>query len=345
MIDICVVGGGPTGLSAAIMASQAGFSVCLFEPKEGVIDKACGEGVMPTAIEILDEMGVKPEYSHFFTGIRYLDDKNSVEGVFKEGAGRGIRRLALHEALLKRVKELPIEVIPTRVQNITEHPEHIDIEDISARFVLVADGLHSSIRRKLGLELPPKRRARMGVRRHFQIKPWSSYVEVYWGENCECYVTPVSETQVGVAIIYYQDHAPKGADKFEQLLKLFPRLAEKIQSAPHSSHSRGAGPFEQRLSSPQKGRIMFVGDSSGYLDPITGEGIRLGLVSAQKAVALIQSNDWRQYHREHWKLLRKYWFLTDGLLRLRQVPFLRRAMIPVLKFFPKIFSWIVSNLG
>lgn len=345
MVDICIIGGGPTGLSAAIMAVQAGYSVCLFEPKKGVIDKACGEGLMPTAIQILEGLGVYPEYSHPFIGIRYFDGENFVDGEFKQGAGRGIRRLALHQALLKRVQELPIQRIERRATQIIEHQEYLEVEDISARFVLVADGINSSIRRKLGLELPPKRRKRMGVRRHFNIKPWSNHVEVYWGEHAECYVTPVSKDQVGIAITYYQDHAPKGANKFEQFLEQFPALKAKVKDAPYTSHSRGAGPFEQRLSSPQKGRIMLIGDASGYLDPITGEGIRLGFGAAEKAIELIQSGKWEQYHKEHWKLLRKYWILTDGLLRLRQIPFLRKLMIPFLRFFPRLFSIIVSNLG
>ena len=345
MVDICVVGGGPTGLAAAIMAKLAGFSVCLFEPKEGIIDKACGEGLMPTAIAILEDIGVYPEYSHSFVGIRYLNQKKFVDGEFQEGPGRGVRRLALHEALLRRVQELDIECIPQRVSRLEAQDDHVIVADRKARFVFVADGLQSSLRKKLGLELPRKRRKRMGVRRHFQIKPWSPYVEVYWGDQAECYVTPVADDQVGVAILYYQDHAPKGANKFEQFLAQFPELEEKVRAATHASHARGAGPFEQRLSSPQKGRIMLIGDAAGYLDPITGEGIRLGLGAAEKALELIQSGKWDQYHKEHWKLLRKYWILTDGLLRLRQVFFLRKLMVPFLRFFPGLFSRIVSNLG
>lgn len=343
--DICIIGGGPTGLSAAIMASQRGYSVCIFEPKEAVIDKACGEGLMPTAIKTLEEMKVFPEYSHPFIGIRYFDGENFVDGEFKQGAGQGIRRIALHQALLDRLQELPVARIHQRVTKLIEHQNHIEVEDISAQFVLVADGINSSIRKKLGLELPPKRRKRMGVRRHFQIKPWSDYVEVYWGEHAECYVTPVAEDQIGIAVTYYQDHAPKGGNKFEQFMEQFPALQAKIKDIPYSSHSRGAGPFEQRLSSPQKGRIMLIGDASGYLDPITGEGIRLGFGAAEKALDLIQSGKWTQYHKEHWKLIRKYWILTDSLLRLRQISFLRKLMVPFLQFFPKLFGRIVSDLG
>ena len=68
MNDILVVGGGPVGLSAAIMAAQAGFSVSILEQREGCIDKACGEGLMPAAVEQLQQMGVQIQQSYAFHG-------------------------------------------------------------------------------------------------------------------------------------------------------------------------------------------------------------------------------------------------------------------------------------
>ena len=58
MRDLIVVGGGPAGLSAAIMAAQKGLSPLVIEQKKGTIDKACGEGLMPAAIDVLKELEV-----------------------------------------------------------------------------------------------------------------------------------------------------------------------------------------------------------------------------------------------------------------------------------------------
>ena len=58
VIDVAIVGGGPAGLSAAILAKQSGLDVVVFEAQSGTIDKACGEGLMPPALVSLEQMGV-----------------------------------------------------------------------------------------------------------------------------------------------------------------------------------------------------------------------------------------------------------------------------------------------
>ena len=72
VIDVLVVGGGPAGLATAIRCAQAGLSVTVAEPRTGPIDKACGEGLMPSAVTRLAALGVRPA-GHLLRGIRYLD--------------------------------------------------------------------------------------------------------------------------------------------------------------------------------------------------------------------------------------------------------------------------------
>ncbi|MBV8200576.1 MAG: NAD(P)/FAD-dependent oxidoreductase [Acidobacteria bacterium] len=75
-------------------------------------------------------------------------------------------------------------------------------EIVAARWVIGADGLRSQVRRWAGLEGPPARHRRFGVRRHFACRPWSDMVEVHWGPRCEAYVTPVGPEEVGVAMLW-----------------------------------------------------------------------------------------------------------------------------------------------
>jgi len=344
MRDLIVVGGGPSGLSAAIMAAQKGLSTLVIEQKQGTIDKACGEGLMPAAIDTLNDMGVELAQSHEFLGIRYIQDRNMAEGKFRRGKGLGVRRLVLHQALHNRAKELGVEFQHQRAQNISQTADHVRVDDHHAKYLFAADGLYSPIRKKLGLEAPAKRRPRLGIRRHYPIKPWSSFVEVYWSEHAEAYVTPVSDSLIGVAILYYKEHAPPHQDKYQTLLSLFPTLKERLNCDPCTT-LRGSGPFERRTTTPVQNRILLVGDSAGYLDPLTGEGIRMGLDSAHAAVQCIRHDQPQRYHREWKSVTRRYWWMTGGLLQLREIPMLRKIMIPTLKRSPWLFGCIISALA
>ena len=353
--DIGIIGGGPAGLCAAIFARLRGLSVIIFEPKAETIDKACGEGLMPSVVEEFKEMGVVIPESYPFKGIRYInqqgaqkEDPNTwANGHFKSGDGWGVRRLTLHKALSSRAQELGTVWHQTRVQKVNQLDNIVQIEGINVRYCIAADGLHSPTRKKLGLGKPSKLPKRIGIRQHFELSPWSPYVEVYWSEFGECYITPVSDTQVGVAILAYADNLPNNPDegKFDALLEWFPVVKEKIQSAKPLSSVRGAGGFEQRLKTPRQGRILFVGDAAGYLDPITGEGIRLGLLSAKSAIDCIERETPQAYPMQHRAILAPYWILTGGLLWLRRFSLGRRIMVPFLQRVPFAFGRIVSALG
>ena len=196
---------------------------------------------------------------------------------FRRGSGRGVRRTVLHGALLDAAASAGVRICRAEVGR-DQPGRHVGASGHwRARYLAAADGLHSPIRRSLGLERPSPGARRWGIRRHVQIAPWSDYVEVHWAAGAEAYVTPIADDCVGVALL----KSRRGG--FDTHLEEFPALRDRIGGRPHEP-DRAAGPLRQRVSGRTAGRIMLVGDAAGYIDALTGEGLGLAFGAAELLV-------------------------------------------------------------
>lgn len=353
MIDLLVVGGGPVGLAAAIEARGAGLSATIVEPRAAPIDKACGEGLMPGAVEALARLGVDPP-GHALAGIGYRDGSRRVDHWFRSGPGRGVRRTGLQAALAERAGELGVDLLTGRVVGLDQDADSVTAQlaepgslgasaGIRARWVLGADGLHSTVRELTGLAAPSGGARRFGLRRHFAIAPWSDLVEVHWTQvpqtgPAEVYVTPVAADEVGIAVL-----GPRHSD-YDSVVLSVRHLAERLDGVAATTGLRGAGPLRQRTSARTRGRVLLVGDASGYVDAITGEGIRVGLAQARAAIECIVAGDPARYESAWRRATRDYRMLTSALVALGGSP-LRRAIVPAARALPGVYGAIVERLA
>lgn len=347
MTDVLIIGGGPIGLAAAIDATLAGTSATVIEPRTGPIDKACGEGLMPGALAALHRLGVDPD-GHPIAGISYQKPGREAVHRFRGDPGRGVRRTTLHAALAERATELGVEIREGKVSELRQAETSVtatltDGGELSANWLLGCDGLHSTVRELVGLGIAADlaragRTRRFGIRRHFAIEPWSDFVEVHWAHDAEVYLTPVSEHELGIAVLGTQH------TDFDTVVRSIPALAERLATAEPSSSLRGAGPFRQRTTARTRGRVMLVGDASGYVDAITGEGIRVGLAQAHAAVTAIAAGDAHRYERAWKRETRDFRVLTSGLVALGASP-LRSAIVPLAKGLPGFYGNIVERLA
>ena len=338
MIDLVVVGGGPVGLMTAIHAQLGGLDVTVVESRRGPIDKACGEGLMPDALSRLHAVGVDPVGQDFY-GIRYIAKDKVAQARFRSGPGRGVRRVTLHAALLERAHELGVVFRTERVDSIVQGSDWIDVGGLRSRYLVGADGLHSSVRRILGLGEVVAGGQRFGIRQHFGITPWSDLVEVYWLDDSEIYVTPVSSESVGVAVL------GRSVLNLDSAIARVPELAARLESVPRVSELRGAGPLLQKVSTRSNGRTLLVGDASGYIDALTGEGLRLGFAEAQAAVEAILAGEPERYERDWQKVTRSYRLMTGGLLWASSRRGLRPLIVPAAHALPRVFNRIVDSLA
>jgi flavin-dependent dehydrogenase len=343
MLDLLIVGGGPAGLATAIHAARAGLDVAVAEPRPTPVDKACGEGLMPGAVRALAELGIAPP-GQPLRGIRYVDAVDDVrtraEARFRHGPGLGVRRTDLHAALARRAAELGVPVHPVKVdaRTVRQDARSVSAAGLTARYLVAADGLHSPVRRHLGLDLPDPRPPRYGLRGHFTVPPWTDHVEVHWSARAEAYVTPLGPQLLGVAILTGR-RAP-----FDVQLAGFPSLAARLPVRACTA-VRGAGPLRQRVRVRVAGRVLLVGDAAGYIDALTGEGISLALAGAAQLVRCVRADRPGSYEHAWRRASRRHRLLTDALVRLRARPRLTHLIVPTAARLPSLFAGLVNGLA
>ncbi|RZU40260.1 NAD(P)/FAD-dependent oxidoreductase [Edaphobacter modestus] len=338
--DVFVCGGGPAGLAAAIAARRQGLDVMVADCFKPRIDKACGEGLMPDGLAALAALGVTPteEETGTFHGIRFVEDGRSVEARFPEGVGRGIRRTVLHDLLHQNAMELGVKFRwSTQVLNVRDGVVRAGSEEIRTNWLVGADGIRSRVREWSGLGGGRRLSRRIGLRQHFKIRPWGEFMEIYWCNGGQAYMTPTGKDEVCVVVV-----ASHRVRSVREALASFPELASRLKGAEPVSTERGAlteGHLYDRVTA---GHTALIGDASGSVDAISGQGLALSFLQAEALGIALKSGDLRFYEAAHRRIRRVPLFMSRTMLLMDRFGPLRRWTQGAFEKNPRIFEQMLS---
>lgn len=338
--EVLILGGGPAGLAAGIALRQRGLDVTVVDALAPPIDKACGEGLMPGALAALERLGVKMGASDGmpFAGIRFCDENRSVEARFPKGAGLGVRRLQLHSRLVERAEACGVTLLwNTRCQLLGARRALVDGAEMSFRYLVGADGQSSTVRKWAGMSACRKEELRYGLRQHYRVAPWSELVEVHWAERGQAYVTPVAEDCVCVAFVGRDPHR-----EVREWMEDFPTLAERVADAPVASTQRGAVSATRVLREVERGTVALVGDASGSVDAVTGEGMASCFLQAEALADAVVAGNLEMYARAHRKIGRLPQRMSTLLLLMDRFPSLEARALEVFASRPEFFRELLA---
>lgn len=366
--EVLVVGGGPGGSAVALQLARRGHHVVVLDSATFPREKVCGEGLMPVGVAELERLGVRLDIdAQRFTGIGYRVGRARAVGRFPRGHhGLGLRRYRLDAALAKLCTSAGVERHHgTRVRSVGGLPGAMWVEADRrwrARAVIGADGMHSVVRKSLGLQRARRGRVRYGVRGHYRLAPGVEQievVEVLAERSFEVYLTPTGEREVNVALLLERNATrslkgdlPAG---FRALVDEVEAIRPLLQGAEVVSEPRLCGPLRQESTDVVADGAMLVGDAAGFLDGITGEGMSLTLLSA-KLAAEVLSEGLRASHLHRFDLRpyarRRRWaganltLLTEIVLAGIRNRHLAKRVVRGLAKHPDVFERVLAvNAG
>ena len=322
--EVLVIGGGPAGLASAIALRQQGMEVVVADGAKPPIDKACGEGLMPQTLQSLGELGVElpPALGKRIQGLRFVDGRTSVAANFPAKTGLGIRRTVLHQKLVERARELGASFLwNTPVTGLCSGGAIVGGRKMKAAWIVGGDGIRSRVRRWAGLESGSHRMVRVAHQQHYRARPWTDFVEIHWCKKMQLYVTPISDEEICLVLT-----SRESGIRFEDALLECPELAEKLKSAEQGGVHRGAITATYTLDRVSRENVALIGDASGGIDAITGEGLNLCFRQALALASALKAGALESYTMAHRQLARRPLLLSRALLFLDRNPRLRKRI-------------------
>ncbi len=366
--EVIVVGAGPAGTATALHLANRGHDVLLLDRASFPRDKACGEGLMPHGVEALGRLGITPDGARFH-GVAYHAAGRAAEGRFPGGHhGIGVARHTFDAGLVAVASHHPRIRVRTgvRATGLCGRPGAMVVTTarggaFRSRTVVGADGLGSPVRAWAGLALPPASDRRYGVRVHLAVPAERSrgVVEVHLTPHAELYVTPLGPAsrpgwaRLNVAVLLDHDEVRTLRGDMlagmRNIIEGTPSLglgAMEVLGEP-----KAWGPLRRKPSCVVGDGVVLVGDAAGFVDAITGEGMSVGLASAEIAADVLSSamqrnrldrQALRPYAMRRRRMARHLTWLTETVLFGLRRPWLAAHVIANLEREPAIFERLLG---
>jgi flavin-dependent dehydrogenase len=319
MHDVVICGAGPAGSLAALILARAGARVLLLDRARFPRDKLCGDTVNPGAASLLRR--------HHLDHV--LDGALPIDGMIITGAsglrvvgryGRGVHGCAImrrdldarlaaasvaagahvefgvlvHEALVDRSRHTP------RVHGLVATANGRPLQ-IHARVVIAADGRYSRVARGLELSGHPAAPRRWAVGGYFeQVGGLISCGEMHIRANRYIGVAPVPGGLANACVVT-ADRRALGQPHalLLDVLRTDPAVVDRFAAARLVAPPVCIGPLAVECATPGLDGLLLVGDAAGFIDPMTGDGLRFAFRGAELAAAAALGaleHGWRGAH-------------------------------------------------
>jgi flavin-dependent dehydrogenase len=288
--DLIVIGAGPGGSAAAILAARSGARVLLLERGTFPRHKVCGEFVSAESLDLLSNLLGSAAKALVIPAIRIDRTRLFLDGQVVESAiepaAASIARFELDAALWQAAASSGVaardRVTVSRMAREGGFRVSSSSGDFAARAVVDASGRWSN----LSSREPAAGPKWLGMKAHFRETNPSPSVDLYFFDGGYCGVQPVnladddnSGHRINACAMVRADRATE----FSQIFYLHPELKERSRGWAPLMDTVSTSPLIFRKPTPVRDGLFLVGDAAGFVDPFAGDGISLALRSGALA--------------------------------------------------------------
>lgn len=300
-IEVAVVGGGPSGLVAALMLSSAGIDTILIAPRPAAPDRRT-TALLGGSVEILEAIGVWPslaERAAPLERLRLVDATRRLlrapETIFSAAElglpafGYNIANVHLHDALRAAVSAArAISVHEESAVTIEPDAAGITLRLESgamarARLVIAADGRNSICRRAAGIEVETRElpQTALALNLHHR-RPHGNTSTEFHTESGPFTLVPLPGNRSSLVCVVEPDEADALMALDDAALSLeIEHRAHSILGRMEVEDTRAAFPLGFSIAQKFAARrVVLVGEAGHVLPPIGAQGLNLGIRDA-----------------------------------------------------------------
>jgi flavin-dependent dehydrogenase len=299
MFDVVIAGAGPAGSIAALVLARAGARVLLIDRARFPRDKLCGDTLNPGALAILHRLGAGQIADAGLPVGGMIVTGSAVQVVGRYGAGvsgRAVSRAVLDAALVHAASAAGAELeegVLVRdairdadaVRGVTIAGRERGAVRVAARVTIAADGAASRLARGLGLAHHAARPRRWAVGAYFSgVSGTSDLGEMHIRSGWYIGVAALPSGLTNVCVVTADREMLKRPNELiAETVRADAMLAERFAGARQVISARCLGPLAVDARACGMPGLLLAGDAAGFIDPMTGDGLRFAMRGAELA--------------------------------------------------------------
>jgi flavin-dependent dehydrogenase len=374
MVEVIIAGGGPAGAVAATLLARAGVRVLLLDRARFPRDKLCGDTLNPGAVHLLTRLGLAEGSRRAALPLdgMILTGELGVRVTGRYGAGQtgwAIRRRDFDWDLLQSAAAAGAHVedgVAVRECIIQETRAGLEVRGlrlatghggsirVPACVTIAADGRRSTIAFGLGLARHPERPRRWAAGAYFNgVGGLSSYGEMHVRRGRYIGVAPLPDGLTNVCVVSAERSLFRDpAALIRRTVASDPHLRDRFAAARPVAPAVSIGPLAVETRTAGIRGLLLAGDAAGFIDPMTGDGLRFALrggeLAARTALEMLETGAQDGHvrlarHRRH-EFGRK-WRLNRTLRAVVASPAGVRCASAAAALAPMVFRRLIAIAG